>query len=548
MEMEKNKKIRKRLTMKTLIKILCLSCFVFSQDIDWMNIFGNPDNDQESKEIQETIDGGYIIIGYTDSEEWNSRVILLVKLDSNGIEEWSKTFNYPSQGYSIKQASDGGYIILGHMTSQQGTGQHIWLIKTDSNGNTCDYSTDESCYENSSKWVKKFERNHHLAYSRGYSISETIDGGYIISGMTTGGQEGYSSGLWLIKTDENGETCEYSNDEANCYDDDNKWVKIFLHSDDISMNYGYSVHQTIDEGYIVTGTTDYYASNNTDVLLIKTDISGNEEWRENFGGDYADYGKSVQQTVDGGYVIVGKTPTLNGGDDIWLIKTDTNGNIEWDKKFGSNYTDYGESVQQTVDGGFIITGSAWFGCGTGSSIWVIKTDNYGDTCDYYNNDGDCYYDDNKWTKVIKECDSSFGLWVGHSIFQNTNQDYIATGFGHLNQYGYYSTHIVTAKISVDESDLSNIDNSLVSEYALHIPYPNPFNPTTTIPFSLPKYSFVSIKVYDINGALVSTLVEDYFNQGTHSLTWDGTNLSSGQYFLKMESGSFSKTQIISLIK
>ena len=95
-------------------------------------------------------------------------------------------------------------------------------------------------------------------------------------------------------------------------------------------------------------------------------------------------------------------------------------------------------------------------------------------------------------------------------------------------------------------ELSNSDYTI--EYSLNKPYPNPFNPTTTISFSVPSYDFVSIKVYDINGGLVSTLVEDYFNQGTHSLTWDGTGLSSGQYLVKMESGSFSKTQIISLIK
>ena len=86
------------------------------------------------------------------------------------------------------------------------------------------------------------------------------------------------------------------------------------------------------------------------------------------------------------------------------------------------------------------------------------------------------------------------------------------------------------------------------EYNLNQPYPNPFNPTTTISFSISKYDFVSIKVYDIKGRLISTLVENYFNQGIHTLTWDGTYLSSGQYLIKMESGSFSKTQTISLIK
>jgi len=106
--------------------------------------------------------------------------------------------------------------------------------------------------------------------------------------------------------------------------------------------------------------------------------------------------------------------------------------------------------------------------------------------------------------------------------------------------------VVLVKIDSD-GNLDNISTESIL-YNLNQPYPNPFNPTTTISFSVPNYDFVSIKVYDINGGLVSTLVEDHFNQGTHSLTWDGTGFSSGQYLVKMESSSFSKTQIVSLIK
>ena len=122
------------------------------------------------------------------------------------------------------------------------------------------------------------------------------------------------------------------------------------------------------------------------------------------------------------------------------------------------------------------------------------------------------------------------LWDGDGYDWNIS--------GRLTNYIYEENNL-----DIDfEDDIINLS------YNLHNPYPNPFNPTTTISFSVPTYDFVSIKVYDINGGLVSTLVEDHFNQGTHSLTWDGTHLSSGQYLVKMESGSFSKTQIVSLIK
>ena len=118
----------------------------------------------------------------------------------------------------------------------------------------------------------------------------------------------------------------------------------------------------------------------------------------------------------------------------------------------------------------------------------------------------------------------------------------------------YTEHLFTVSGDYSITDMivanssEEITVSTPSMFTLESAYPNPFNPTTTISFSVPNYDFVSIKVYDINGKLVSVLVEDSFNQGTHSITWDGTDFPSGQYLVKMKSGSFSKTQIISLIK
>tara|TARA_B110000196_G_C20950669_1_gene569117 strand:- start:83 stop:796 length:714 start_codon:yes stop_codon:yes gene_type:complete len=94
----------------------------------------------------------------------------------------------------------------------------------------------------------------------------------------------------------------------------------------------------------------------------------------------------------------------------------------------------------------------------------------------------------------------------------------------------------------------NDDSNIVYGYSLDKPYPNPFNPNTTISFAIPIYDFVSIKVYDVMGRLVSTLVEENFNSGTHTLIWNGASYSSGEYFIKMESSNYNKTQIVTLIK
>jgi len=258
--------------------------------------------------------------------------------------EWSKTFGNLGDdlGDSVQQTSDGGYIIAGFTESYGAGGEDVWLIKTDSDGDRV--------------WDKTFGGTSDDA---GWSVQRTSDGGYVIAGGTgsygAGGED-----AWLIKTDSNGSKV---------------WDKTFGGTSDDA---GWSVQRTSDGGYVIAGGTGSYGAGGEDAWLIKTDSNGSKVWDKTFGGTSLDDGESVQQTLDGGYIIAGFTESYGaGGEDVWLIKTDSNGDKVWDKTFGGTSDDAGWSVQQTSDGGYVIAGStSSYGAGEWDA-WLIKTDSNG---------------------------------------------------------------------------------------------------------------------------------------------------------------------------
>ncbi len=250
-------------------------------------------------------------------------------------------------------------------------------------------------------WTKTFGGT---SWDWGYSVQQTTDGGYIITGWTVN----YGSGLtdlWLIKTNPEGDTL---------------WTKTFGGT---LNDEGYSVQQTTDGGYIITGYTDSYGAGNSDIWLIKTNTEGDTLWTKTFGGGGYEQGRSVQQTTDGGYIITGHTSSYGAGwDDVYLIKTDSEGETLWTKTFGGTLPDGGNSVQQTTDGGYIITGKTYSYSGSHNiddeDVWLIKTDPEGNTL---------------WTKT-------WGGWggdVGYSVKQTTDGGYIITGV--VDFYGQYTT-------------------------------------------------------------------------------------------------------------
>lgn len=355
------------------------------EGVVWEKVFGTKTTlfsiggFESGESVQQTSDGGYVLVGSTMDKSWD---IWLLKTDAHGNKLWSKTLggDFADIGHCAQQTSDGGYIVVGatmYGTSwedvYQRGGDQAWLVKTDVDGNEV--------------WNKMFWGN---LGGVGYSVQQTPDGGYIFVGKTYSYGAGRSD-IWLIKTDDNGNEL---------------WNKTFGGAD---TDAGYCVQKTTDGGYILVGETRSYGAGSSDVWLIKTDDNGNELWNRTYGGTSADIGRFVQQTSDGGYIIAGDFGSSGTiGADMWLIKTDANGNESWSKTFGSDVSDTANCVRQTMDGGFVMTGSIGSRVGE-SDVSLIKVDSNGNTL---------------W-------DLKFGGSSGdegQSLVQTTDGSYVITGY------------------------------------------------------------------------------------------------------------------------
>lgn len=335
----------------------------------WQVTIGGEDADA-GYSVQQTSDGGYILLGYTESYGAGEKDFWLVKTDSNGNKQWDKTFGGSEydEGHSIQLTRDGGYILLGWTMSYGAGEKDFWLIKTDARGKkqwdrTFGGKDDDAGFsvqqtsdggyvlvgysyiteEDPQPWLIKTDASGKKEWDRtfegakSYSVQQTSDGGYIILGSY-----GY---FHLIKTDEKGRK---------------DWDRTFGHKG--ARNKGKSVQQTSDGGYILSGGSYSWSGSACNDWLIKTDGGGSKEWRAN---NWGCAGNSVQQTPDGGYIYVGSDNI-----DFWVVKTDTDGSMEWEETFGSGEA---YSVQLTSDGGYISVGYMYDGPAGWDDVWLIKS-------------------------------------------------------------------------------------------------------------------------------------------------------------------------------
>ncbi len=241
----------------------------------------------------------------------------------------------------------------------------------------------------------------------GYSVAQTTEGGYIIVGSTRSYGSGFTD-VYLIKTNPSGDII---------------WTRTYGGTDD---DWGRSVAQTTDGGYIIAGSTRSYGVIWNDVYLIKTDSIGDTLWTKTYsGGYYYEYGYSVAQTTDRGYIISGTVESYYPHwRDVYLIKTDSLGATLWTSVYGSTSHDYGYSVAQTTDGGYIIAGITVAYPGTSDAVYVIKTDFSGITL---------------WDETY----DGIGNDCGWSVAQTTDGGYIIAGETESYGAGGYDVYLIS---------------------------------------------------------------------------------------------------------
>jgi len=242
---------------------------------------------------------------------------------------------------------------------------------------------------------------------------------------------------------------------------------------------------------------------------------GDTLWTKTYDEPENECAYYVQQTTDGGYIIIGET-TTNTYMDALIIKTDISGNTIWKKTHGGSEMDCGHSGFQTADGGYIIGGvtHSW-GAGT-RDFWVIKTNASGDTI---------------WTQTY----GGATIDCAHCISHTSDGGYIIVG--HTDSFGNGEQDIWLVRIASDPSTSANkISNIVSNEFALHQNYPNPFNPSTKIKYTIPKSEKVKIDIFNILGQKITTLLNNQMPSGTHDIEFTAKNLPSGVYLYSIEAG------------
>ncbi len=357
----------------------------------WSVTYGGSDYDICLDAIQSS-DGGYIQVGGSYSFSVGDEDGYMVKTRSNGTFNWSKIYGGSEQDHlwCVIQTSDGGYLLGGGTWSFNAGWEDAWAVKTNASGDTM--------------WTRKYGGSH---YDRIYSVLEVSDG-YFLAGYTFSYGAG-GADFWVIKTDFNGnpqftetfggpgqEQCQFISeavdgdivligwtDSFGAGNADFWLVKMTDDGDSVlSHTYGslgldkcYAGAKTSDGGYVLAGQTDPDGNSISDVWLVRTAYNGDSLWSGIYGGGASEWCNSVSQTPEGGFILTGATYSYNpsGYTDAYLLKVAENGTEVWFDLYGGTQIDEGYAAARASDGGYFMAGNIRVAAGSDEDLWLMKT-------------------------------------------------------------------------------------------------------------------------------------------------------------------------------
>jgi len=393
-----------RITTKILATLLSFFLlglmvnFVFASDnwIEWRQIYGGTNDDGDMVRLIETFDGGYALVGNTYSFSAGDSDFWLLKTNELGVEEWNTTYGGENSDIatSLVQTSDRGYALAGNTRSFGAGDYDFWLIKTDSVGNiewTKTYGgetnenanallqTSDGGYALAGRvlsvgeqfydfWLVKTDKFGNMQWNKtygqigrdsAYSLVQTSDGGYALAGDTNSFGAG-ALDFWLVKTDDAGNV---------------QWNMTY---GGVKSDIPSSLIITSDGGFALGGLTILSDVRYSDFWLIKTDAYGNAIWNSTYGGSGEESVGCLIETSNGGFVLVGDTREYIGAStDVLLITTDKFGNLEWNRTLGGEKNEVSNSVVQSLDGGFVLGGETKAFSEEEGDLWLIKVNQMG---------------------------------------------------------------------------------------------------------------------------------------------------------------------------
>ena len=344
----------------TLFAIVALIFFgnIASAQITFNTQYGGT-YDEDGRWMEQTADSGFILVGGTTTYSVGQSDIWLVKTDAYGNQQWQKSKGGTSFDFAnmVKITSDGGYIIAG-LTNSYGAGNDDgYLVKTDANGNT--------------QWTQTYGDTGIQQFE---AVVQTADGGYACVGINYTNGTGYYD-IWLVKTNASGVL---------------QWQKNLGGG---SYEIGNSIQITPDGGYIIAGQSYSYDSTSA-YFLIKTNSLGVEQWHKTFATGHLCEAHYVQNVPGGGYIMCGDADTTYDGlgeTDLWVIRTDANGDSLWAHAYGGTKKDGGKTIEPTSDGGYIMAGiTRSFGI-INPDYYAVKIDS-GGVIEWTQHYGQAYHD------------------------------------------------------------------------------------------------------------------------------------------------------------